>query len=65
MENSQPIDVDAILAVLDRLHPELLAIGDDPWGGANMAQCGNKNCRCMSGEDGASGGELALKAGPS
>lgn len=65
MENSQPIDVDAILAVLDRLHPELLAIGDDPWGGANMAQCGNENCRCMPKEDGASGGELALKAGPS
>lgn len=53
MENLQPIDVDAILAVLDRLHPELLAIGDDPWGGANMAQCGNENCRCMPKEDGA------------
>ena len=32
-----PIDVDAVLAALD---PALADPGDDPWGGANLANCG-------------------------
>lgn len=35
------IDVDAILASLP---DELNDVGDDPWGGANLADCGGPCC---------------------